>query len=82
MDVTTKYHFWSVGSFLAAAFLIGGILLVYDGMTHSTTTNSFSIFANRALAATRIILLGSQWESSKSAKGLLRHGGPLKVTDS
>jgi hypothetical protein len=81
MNVMMKYYFRGVGSFLAAAFVIAGILLVYDGMTHSTSTNSFAIFAGSVLSATGSILLWSLWEPSKSARGLRRHGKNLEAPE-
>ena len=64
-----KYYFRSVGSFLGVAFLIAGIFLVRDGMTHSTATNSFVIFAGSAMTGIGMILLGLLWEPSQSARG-------------
>jgi hypothetical protein len=54
-----RHYLRRLGSILAAALLIAGILLVRDGMTHSTATNSFAIFAGSALAATGLIGLCS-----------------------
>src|ERR1700683_752137 len=70
-----KYYFRSVGSFLGVAFLIAGILLVRDGMTHSTATNSFAIFAGSALTETGMILLELLWEPSKARVGSLGQAG-------
>jgi hypothetical protein len=74
-----KYYFRGVGTFLASAFVISGIFLVYDGMTHSTATNPFAIFAGSVLSATGSMLLWSLWERSKSSKGFRRHGKNLEV---
>ncbi len=75
MDVMMRHYLRRVGGLLAATFLIAGILLVRDGMTHSTATNSFAIFAGSALTETGMIPLELLWEPSKARVGSLGQAG-------
>jgi hypothetical protein len=70
-----KHRSGGLDTTLTRASLPCGILLMPYGMTHTTETNSFAVFAGSTLAVTGIMLLGSLWEPSTRVKGVRpRHG--------